>query len=888
MTSTYKRSTTDDFNGILALMPKRHTNSNNNEEAACMSRFTSNLNMDHDAIINGMQLNQHLTQIYSTRGETAQSSIEKILLWSADDSRPNVVGNLGTYDRLVWSGKFENLGGTDGTVFKHAEVNGISTDGFMFIPSPYHDFNLGDNASMRNRAFLSTSDSQVTGYLPAESFRVKLRFNNLQPKTFVPLFGYVVSMGKAPSEVQNAMGTMYRPREAAMVSNTSGSRAQTYAFDESWFSLYYNFPGGIAINDNNIMGYGVSADIDMGKTYTSLLSNAGTNTAFLSRENFETCLSEYLPPGHIRPDSYSSTSSYYHYNSYRLWRGEACRHSVVYFLYAYDNNGKGMIISCAGEADELEAAGNASEKVFSYKPTNGYFGSTNRNGYLDFVAPYEITSFLADGTKSLVDLYNKYDPSTYAGIGPTLNDWTLDTPYRTIYTNWNDLSDPYIGGAGNNASGWYLERFGWGASSFNNQVTNARLLMAKYMHNYVKDPRAVTSYANDRLPDGPATGDSWNIAGGYSSAGHTVDISQNFQIVAYGDVSSNANLSNWEEIVIHCNTIAKQLATSNHNGYGIADGADRFDYENWDITNNTVPKMGASTVGPWTTRSYRPAQKLYTGKILNFVFRDVPGQKFNMGLNDSATAAHQSILRDPNTGNSNSNTTSFAGMGPSCLILRPSFRAEGEIHSFAYGAYHNQYDTQKIGGSSKLQGYERSGNDTEYLFTKTGYSYNPVKDASTNAGLITDPNSSISNPLFLFDDDDTTRASLTKAGISNAIYISLNDAGSLFTDTGNENSYEISNFSIFIRGITLSALSYHDLKFEVVDNPSSNANSLFASTSNAAFGHSHIQEIPINNVVSFPSDQSAYAVTFTPASTGTVKYSDLQSAYLKIWAEEQT
>lgn len=883
MSSTLKRITTDDFNGMLELMPNKTTNASSNQEAVCMSKFTSNLGVDHDSIENGIFLNQHLTKIYSTKGNLSSSSVDKILLWSADDERPNYLGAFGQYDRLVWAGKFENLGGSNGTVFKHARVNGIDTDGFMFVPSPYHDFTPGQGAEMYSRAFLSSADENVTGYVPAESFRIKLRFQNLQPKTFVPLFGYVVSMGISSKEVVNAMDTMYAPRGTAILNWITSSVGTASYYENSWYSQHYNFPGGISSGTNNIMGYGVSADTSLGGGYTSKIYGENNGDGFSERKSFNALFTEQeVGSSHVKYGEFPDASTDYAYTANNVFRGENCRHSVVYFLYAYDTNGKGMIISCAGEADEFEAINNPNHKIFSYKPTNSYFGDSNKNGYLDFAAPYEITSFLDDPNNDLTDLYNKYDPSIYR-IGPITNNWVQDTPYRLIYEHWNDLADPFIEGAGNNTLGWYFTKFGWRQSSFTNSNVLARYMSIK-QGQITPDQRFDDNVTNDLPPNFSGTGGTiWGLSQGYIPPGETTNHYQNLQIVAFGDVSNNIDFSNWEDIIINVNTLVKWNDNSQYshlNGYGLSKY--KFDYDNWDSLNNTVPIASPSSNSKLGTYYFsQPIVKLYTGKILDFVFRDVPCQKYF----GAATSASNTGLQF--SGRDWLGWGTLSSQGPSCLVLRPSFRAQGEIHSFSYGAYHNQQSYETIGGSSKISNNFRSGNDTEYLFPKMGYSYNPINDASNNAGSFVDPNNSLLNPLFMLDDDLTTKTSITKAGLDNAIYISMNDAGGLFTDTGNESNYEINNFSIFIRGITLSALSYHDLKFAIVDAPNSSAQVLFASTSNSAFMNHHISEVPINNVVSFPQDKSAYCVSFNQSNTGLIRYNDIQNAYLKIWADPQ-
>lgn len=899
MSSNFKRSTTDDFNGMLALMPKKQSNESGNTEALCISRFASNLDLDHDAVINGLQLNQHLTQIYSTRGETESSTSEKILMWSPDDSRPEHVGNLGTYDRLCWSGKFENLGGTDGVVFKHANINSINTDGFMFVPSPYHDFTPGQASSMRSRAYPDTSINNVNGYVPAESIRIKLRFNNLQPRTFVPLFGYVTSWGQKPAEIANAMGTMYgQTAPGWIVSNGNVHNSKNWG-PSAWHAQYYNFPGGISSGTNNIYGYGVSADSTYGPGWTGHPYNDGVDP-FATRTPVDVI--GYNSPHNQNKLNFTSNSQMY--NDWMFYRSETVRHTAIYFLYAYDESGKGMIISCTGEMDEYEAMQNSSAKVFSYKPSNAYFGASDKNGYLDFAAPYEITSFLSDGTKDLTDLWEKYDPNVYAMPGGNLNDWTQETPYRLIYRHWGDILDPYIEGAGNNTNGWYWNYYGWAGSDFSNDISKQRrfhqMMTLESCRFTARDSNysgtANVQAASANLPNFSfATRAVDMFREGYSPTHSNCYGRQNLQIVAYGDVTSNINLSNWEELLINVNTDFRYSKNSDGwhwavSGYGIT--RNPWDYTNTDIANNSVNLIstdlnGSSSFPSSTTTNYasHPIVKLYTGKILDFVFRDVPGQQYsdaNYSLITGTTINHEKVFAPTHTWSTENNR---AGQGPSCLILRASWRAQCEIHSFSYAAYHNTFINEPVGGNGKLRFYERSGDSTEYLFSKTGYSYNPLSTASSNPASFTDINNSLSDPLFLLDDDATTRASITKAGVDNAIYIALNDAGSLFTDTGNESTYEINSFSIFIRGITLSALNYHDLKFAVVDANNSSAQILFQSVDSGTASNQHISSVPINNVASFPADGSAYAVTFSLSHTTTYKYSDIKNAYLKIWAE---
>ena len=128
MTTTFNRSTQDDFGGMFGIAP--NITSGANRRIECMSRYSA-LGEDHEAIQNCDQLNMHLTNMYATRNTNSLTQAGSRYAWSFDFYANQNYAQRGGFDRYIWAGAFVEK--TSGNVFTHSTINGVQTDGYMMI-----------------------------------------------------------------------------------------------------------------------------------------------------------------------------------------------------------------------------------------------------------------------------------------------------------------------------------------------------------------------------------------------------------------------------------------------------------------------------------------------------------------------------------------------------------------------------------------------------------------------------------------------------------------------------------------------------------------------------------------------------------------------------------
>ena len=749
MTTTFNRSTQDDFGGMFGIAP--NITSGTNRRIECMSRYSA-LGEDHEAIQNCDQLNMHLTNMYATRNTNSLTQGGDRYAWSLDYYDNQNYANRGGFDRYIWAGAFVEK--STGNVFTHTTINGVQTDGYMMIPSPYINFQGSDKTDNRDNM---------------DSIRLKIKSNlsgGIPANTFVPLFGYAIRHGYSFLARENSAGTLYEPQ------------------------ITYRWRQNQRYNDSS------------------------TNTQNARR----------YPGGHSIPTAisydtnnlYSFSSQNYTYSSYEPYQNDWQKNCIIWFMYAHDGNGNGMLCTCPGES--AQTATQNVNTFYKLRPSNGHYG--NQNGYFQWVEPYWYTEQLFQGASTLTDIWN----SCSAG-----GDWyealnwgstqMSRTNFRRIWTHAVDRGDAFS--ITQDSVNWT-----------NTSVTAGNHRWANHLGLQYGDRVGISTYSY-----------SWNQS--YCPS----------QIIAFGQ-TTNPTLSSETEIFVNFNTLVGTSHTANEAQYHL----DHFG------ENINIPANGTTNANHDIGNTIS-----MTGKILDFTFRDIPGMMYN----DQWRFWHGSDTYD---------RTMLLGKPQRALVLRPSFEADMEVSDFSISNFSNTYPNQLIGGNtSYIQDYYRSNVNSQYIFGLGGFSYDPIADAKDNPGLlIEDPSSSWDNPENLINNDLTLRADLNAAGIENALYIKLSGTDR-FPQGGVESDYEVNGFTLNIRGVTLSALNYHSLKFAIVD--STKQSTLF-STSESNPEAYHITEIPINNLTQSPAGDGSYHVYFQSSTSEPHYYSDISQGYLKIWAEE--
>lgn len=418
----------EDFNTFLNFAS--HVDTTNNPQMQFLSRYADKAAND-PSIENYDLLNQFLTNRYY-----AENPAGNKLMWDPTRSYAMQDRTTELTDRYFHAGCVENTGGADGSIFKSTNIDGINTDGYAFIPTPFVNFTPGGFRWTRDYGNLQNS------------IRLRLRFDDLPANTFVPLFGYTYQHTQEP---QAADGGYYRPYHR-------------------YFWVPTSSPWGGAARTGTFWGYplGMTRPLGASSDSTNLYGSAG------------------------------KTSSYF--------QNDFMRNTMIWFLYAHDGNGNGMVATCAGDADQ--------SSPHEYRPTNSHYGSNN--GYFDFVPPTKLTDPLASG-ETLQDLWNSY------GDGGSRVSTTHPVDWRSIYQYW--VTDH-----------WGRVR-NTGAKSYADRYSNGSYDLINWAHPYGKSGTIVSYDGSYGQYPGPF---SFN----------------QMQLVAFGPVN-NSTFSTAQDIHVNVNMLTK-------------------------------------------------------------------------------------------------------------------------------------------------------------------------------------------------------------------------------------------------------------------------------------------------------------------------------------------
>lgn len=777
MPTTFNRINNDDFEGMIGLGRNLETTSTSDDTLKIMSRMGP-LGEDHAAVQNYDRLNMDLTKMYACRNaDHFQAGTDSQKLFLAWDERYtlNSSSDRGPFDRYVWAGQFQKKAPADG--------------GTVFTHSNI-DGTPTDGMMLIPSPYANFTPGShgYWGDANFESIRLTIKSNKtggIPANKFVPLFGYTYTCAGAPQEITNSAGTAYRNQLTVRIKTT---------------------------NDKNIAGSDSLQD-------SYRIDGAIPNAVSASTNNLDQW-------SNVMSDPYQNFHDY-------------ARNTTVWFLYAHDGNGKGMIIMTAGEgATSTHFESSRLDGYNRYRPYNGHFG--DKDGYFNFKPPYYLDNWLnGQNSQTLEDLWNHWGTGGAGRESFDDGDFRKASSIRHIYRHWRDMNDSDIGGFDN----------GVAYSQAMSTVGHASLGTHKHYAYYDRNSGihrsgnqwALSDYTDINLPNSAHFG-----AINYAP----------FQIVAYGDAGANAALTHSEEILINANTIG--VAGKNYHKYlGIQ--SDNDENTSQDSRHGTARQI------------------LYTGKILNFNFRDVPGQMWNDNYRFHFANGY------------NSTSIQYSSKGPYALVLRPTHEDKMQVENISYANYTNDDSPEVIGGNSLLKDTYRSSSSTQFFFGGEGYSYDPLANAKANPSTeIEDPASAWDNEENLFDQDLNSRAALNAEGQANALYLNLN--GTSATLTNPEDTFDITSIGITVRGITLSALDYHKLRFAIVDSTDINSQTTFFETVTSTQADQQdkldISDIPIGNTIINPVGDGAYHIQFQTTLSDNHSYADIKNAFLKIWAEK--
>ena len=690
-----------------------------------ISKFSS-VSESNQEVQNFISINKYLTSKYGS-----YNSIGQKLYWNYDDAD--------AMDRYVWSGEFQK----NNTEYKftYTNIEGRDVDGYMMIPSPYAPFDESLN--------LTTHENPTT-----DSFTIKLKFNNLQPNTFVPLFGYVIGdaghIVKHEENIYKNGNQWVNPAAFKIYARNTANTSWYY-----WTFGAYNWDAktwDIDYQGNNYTG---SGSYTLESEWTSGdLKNYGLETF----HNYPAALA------HSKNNVYGISTNDIFSNL------PSVKNSITWFLYAHDGQGNGIVVTTAGETSEVNKYDDP------FRPSNEWFGQYN--GFLKYKQPTFLEDWLIQG-KTISDLAFEYSimgeantPESYKGkrmihvydiynSNSFDNQSTFTTNSRDYYKKYSSISDSdvdFVYSGGNQE--YTTERAGNGfASNVFSQSYHGNL------SNVVANPNGNITY--------------------FSSGKTKCNVCQ---VVAFGQ-TQNANLSQVSEIKISATRIG--LDQKMPIGIGMTDtvttnsaGQVMFDGEILDLRFDNVH-------GPNFYDSYQQ----YIQGGYSYRTRYSGWQNRSYG----------------------SSRDWRSGPGPGAIILRPTVEGQGEIHEVHIGSKDNNDAVDLYSyNSSAEEGYYLRDYYTKttvgfYLPEKLAY-YNAIKDASTSPGVIEDSELNWKNKSFLFDATVGTKIECTEPGYEKAMLIPLSSANTSIAD-----SMEIENIRIDVRNVQLFSLSQFKLRASILD-----------------------------------------------------------------------
>lgn len=851
--ATIEQITSTSFTEMIGVANNTNTisiNSADHTQVKLMNRY-SNFVATDPAILNTDYINEALTHIWTTRNSNNDS-----FGWCVDQVTAGE-SNRGALDRFVWSGSILSNNSTGETWLSSHVVSGqdlqtsdpedeeteYETDGLVIIPQPNCELTLTKQ----------TADNDVKQM----AVKVKVKFDDLPAYKWVPLFGYTTCLQGASQAGSNIGKPIYVSKSEY---------------------IGYRTPIAIATTNNNILGI-------------NPIANANLDHSVEGRSQW-TSSSPYTLP-------------------------VAAANLTTYFIYCHDGAGNGMLATCAGEVPVPLS----NTTLFKGYPRNEHFNV--HDGITKWSAPPAIDAleplFSDPEQRDLQQLWRKY-----GGDGSDRADGAQD--YKKLFRIWHKYwREDFKGRSNNSGQGSFLSRdvvLGIGTSMQFKGLSptwNAQQLQgtgSKRFYFQHRDISFASSYVTSQVSPNQFE-DEWGDlimlqTSEYTAANQTGtlnDIDKHFsgfgpicwnfgQLIAYGP-TSNSDLST--ETELHLN-VTRTIGDKN-----MLIGSGIYNDDQPDSLGNAAylqPNTGPGRGGLYVFNNHdrigdtkgnlldgydnrtnrygisrRPVQLFWTGKMLDFTYRDALGP---VCYTNQRYEWRGHVGRASGNNIEGHGSSQEYGQQIDGLILRSVPGCK--LYSGTFGSYAKTGTDQGYPSTVQNNSNIRPGNNTELAFTSEGLSYGPIVNARVDpdkqqaaSGVRMD---SLSDPAWadvpnLFDSDTNTVAVVRDAGEDNALYIEMNGVINPNQPVPDDDR-EIETFTLALRGIRQLSLTRHRIKLAIVD--STKTDTLFVT------GDEINPDIivEVNNTVSFPSGGQAY--TFTIDTTG-LTYGQVKNGFVKIWTE---
>lgn len=722
------------------------------------------------------------------------------LYWNYDGIHDNM-------DRLLWSGEIKE--DSNNYYLTNTVIEGKPIDGYMMVPAPYSRWTTGTSFSYQN----PTSDC----------FKIKLKYNSLPANTFVPLFGYVVGRAESLSEVAD----------------------NCYQANKTHLNPFL-------YKDRN------TSTIDAGKMYVTNVGQPQVTLNYTVTDDVNTFLNQPTSFVHNSNNNYEISL----HNTFSL--RPSMKNTLIWFLYAHDGEGNGMIITTSSETNELDPA------LDEYRPWNSHYGMYN--GYTQFRQPDFLTRWFTEGG-TLSSLNEAYSLNGSASTNEMFK------AFKTIhfYDAWNTtMADTNTNIDLFGMQDWFRKYSGdWSSSSgFNVYVSNAdfagslsdataRFALGQLKWNYqgmgrISRANQGSTYSAFNWDFGGSenshyTRGQFGLKVGYINPGAYNHLPM--RIVSYG-ANTNADLSQLTEININ----AHKIGLSGYQNY---------------------------FAGPYstTTESGSTCASVYFDGVLgDLAFQDVVGHQFY----DQEIIRYMYYRSQYNRGYGYAtypSLTSFTwnhNVGATAVVLRPGVIGDGEVHSITIGSLDNVFGierystpTPEINSYTNIQNFYKSHRNLVRYKPKELKRYDGFAGVSQDASTIRDPQSNWSNKSLLLDGELGTKAQCTAPGYDNGILIPIDQAS-----TNDDNIVE--KINIGIRNIQLFSLKQYYIKVALLDS----SQTIIAQNGGAAsYNKFALDIVPTQIGVSFPSAEEFLSVIFYNEYNRPLLYRDIKNGFIKIWVE---
>ena len=318
-----------------------------------------------------------------------------------------------------------------------------------------------------------------------------------------------------------------------------------------------------------------------------------------------------------------------------------------------------------------------------------------------------------------------------------------------------------------------------------------------------------------------------------------VDVCGNISLIAYGPTSNPTLSSPTNVYVNHFCTSEYPLSTS------------------W---SNQINKFGTFHSSAQSTRGHGVAHhRFVTGKVGDLMF-------YNHPTIVSATGGYNNYSSSP---------------GLNRVLLHATHQGGCRINSFSMGAYTPVTNSMRKSTAGVLDSYLVPYSNMEFIYPDSGVTFNPVSELSNSSAFV-DGGDAWTAPVNMFDATPDTFATVTEAGIDNALHIPLNGVSAGASAPADVDP--VQEFSILVRGIRQQDIQEYELVFAITDQ---NQVELITTPEHQRVSISDSAGGTIDTSTKYPMGAAGYLVSFR-AIESLITYGDIRTGYLKMYVVPKT